>query len=146
MLKEGDKAPAFEAPDQDGNTHALKDYEGEWVLLYFYPRDNTPGCTKEACSFRDNFADLKKELTILGASADSVEKHKGFAEKYELPFPLLAGKDNGIVGAYGADGKTFKKRTSFLIDPEGTIRKLYKSVKPLEHAEQVMRDVVKLKA
>lgn len=146
MLKEGDKAPAFEAMDQDGKAHALGDYAGGWLLLYFYPRDNTPGCTKEACSFRDNFADLKKELTILGASADSVEKHKGFADKYELPFSLLSGKDNGLVAAYGADGKTFKKRTSFLIDPEGVIRKLYKSVKPLEHAEQVLRDVKALKA
>ncbi|MCA9387615.1 MAG: peroxiredoxin [Candidatus Andersenbacteria bacterium] len=146
MLKEGDKAPAFSAPDQDNNMHSLDDYKSEWLLLYFYPRDNTPGCTKEACTFRDMYKTFDGIVNIVGASADSAESHKGFADKHELPFTLLSGKGNSLVQDYGADGLILKKRTSFLIDPEGVIRKVYKNVKPLDHAGQILKDVKELKS
>lgn len=141
MLQEGHPAPAFRAKDQDGVEHTLDQYKGQWVLLYFYPRDNTPGCTKEACGFRDYFAELSKYAVVLGVSADSIESHKKFATQYELPFPLLSGKDTTIVQAYGADGVLLKKRVSFLVNPEGNIHKIYTHVKPVEHPVQVLNDL-----
>lgn len=145
-LTEGQQAPDFTAPDQDGNEHSLSDYAGEWLLLYFYPRDNTPGCTKEACAFRDMYDAFEGVVNVVGASADSTKSHKGFAEKHALPFTLLSGKGNTLVQDYGADGLVFKKRTSFLIDPQGVIRKIYKSVKPLDHAGQILKDVKALQS
>lgn len=152
-LKNGSKAPSFNLPDQKGELHALKDYAGSWVLLYFYPKDDTPGCTKEACMIRDNFPSFKKlKITVLGVSADSVKSHAKFAEKYELPFTLLSDEKKEVAEKYGAWGeKKFMgrkymgmKRVSFLIDPEGKLAKIYDVVRPAEHAEEVLSDLQEL--
>ena len=146
-LKVGQKAPVFELPDQDGKIHKLSDYKGKFVLLYFYPKDDAPGCTIEACSIRDNFSSFKKIKTIvLGVSADSIKSHKKFEEKYSLPFPLLSDKNKKVIKAYGVWGKKkFMgreymgiKRTSFLINPDGKISKIYEDVKPAHHASEVL--------
>ena len=153
-LKEGELAPDFELPDQNGETHSLSRHRGEWILLYFYPKDDTPGCTKEACGIRDAYADFKEnEIKVFGVSTDSVESHGKFAEKYTLPFTLLSDADKKAVSEYGTYGK--KKfmgreyqgtlRTSFLIDPEGRIAKIYEDVKPEAHAEEILRDFRALK-
>jgi len=144
-LKEKDPAPYFEAIDQNGQKHSLTDYKGQYVLLYFYPKDNTSGCTVEACNLRDNFSALKTYVQILGVSADSEKSHKNFAEKYLLPFPLLADKERKIIQAYGTNGTFFAKRTSFLIDPEGNIAKIYEKVVPAKHATEVLDDIKKMK-
>src|SRR4051812_39372582 len=124
MPEVGKKAPEFKLPDQDGNEHALKEYRGKWVLLYFYPKDNTAGCTIEACTIRDQFKDFKKiGAVVLGVSIDSVASHKKFADAYELPFTLLADEHKEVVGLYGVFGekklygRTYMgtMRTSFLI-------------------------------
>jgi peroxiredoxin Q/BCP len=150
MLKIGQKAPAFTLPDQDGTPHSLKDYAGKWVLVYFYPKDDTPGCTKEACQLRDTFPSFEKvKSKVFGVSADTVQSHKKFATKYKLPFTLLADPDKGMIEAYGVWGK--KKfmgreymgisRSSYLIDPKGIIRKVYEKVVPEKHAEEVLADL-----
>ncbi|MCX6797602.1 MAG: peroxiredoxin [Candidatus Falkowbacteria bacterium] len=140
MLKIGAKAPDFTAPDQIGALHKLSEYKGRWVLLYFYPRDNTPGCTAEACSLRDNFTEFKKiDAVILGVSTDSVKSHANFANKYQLPFTILADSDEKIVKAYGADG--LLRRISYLINPNGQIVQVYGSIKPNKHAAEVLRDL-----
>ena len=150
MKKAGTKAPSFKAPDQEGVVRSLKDYAGKWVILYFYPKDDTPGCTKEACSFRDGFAKYKRAgIEVIGVSVDSVKKHAKFVEKYSLPFTLLSDEDKKIVEAYGVWGeKKFMGRTymgtnrvSYLINPEGKISKVYDKVKPEEHADEVLADV-----
>ncbi|MGC9602982.1 MAG: thioredoxin-dependent thiol peroxidase [Minisyncoccia bacterium] len=147
ILKIGEPAPSFELPDQNGQVRRLKDYRGSWVLLYFYPKDDTPGCTKEACAIRDNFPDFQElELKVLGVSIDSVESHEKFAEKYDLPFTLLSDEKKEVVGKYGVWGKKMflgrefegTLRTSFLIDPEGKIAKIYEDVKPEIHAKEVL--------
>jgi len=139
MLKTGDKAPAFSLPDQDDKTQSLADYAGQWVLLYFYPKDDTPGCTKEACAIRDSFPKFGKlKAKVLGVSADSVAKHKKFVDKYQLPFTLLSDESKDMIKAYGAwgekkfMGRTYDGifRTSYLIKPDGTIAKVYEKVKP----------------
>ncbi|MDQ5976746.1 MAG: thioredoxin-dependent peroxiredoxin [Patescibacteria group bacterium] len=146
-------APGFVLPDQSGQPRALADFLGQWVVLYFYPKDDTPGCTKEACSFRDGFARFKRAgIIVLGVSADSVKKHAKFVEKYELPFLLLADESKVVVEQYGVWAK--KKfmgreymgilRTTFLIDPEGKIAMIYENVKPEEHAEEVLAEVMRL--
>jgi peroxiredoxin Q/BCP len=140
-LKKGVKAPNFELQDQDGNLHKLSNYIGNWILLYFYPRDNTPGCTKEACSFRDNYSIIKNKLTILGVSSDSVKSHKKFSEKHSLPFTLLSDNKKGVIRKYGTDGLVFAKRTSFLINPKGIIKKIYEKVDPTTHIEEIMKDL-----
>lgn len=146
----GDKAPAFSLPDQNGYTHSLVNYEGKWVLLYFYPKDHTPGCTMEACTLRDNFGRFKKlDTIILGVSADTVERHLSFATKHQLPFPILADPEKRMLKEYGAWGKKKflgkeymgTKRISFLIDPEGKIAKVYEKVKTLTHASDVLHDL-----
>lgn len=148
-------APAFSLPDQNGKMHVLKDYRGGWVVLYFYPKDDTPGCTIEACSFRDNFSALKKiGAVVLGVSIDPVKKHAKFVEKYSLPFTLLSDEEKRIVRLYGVWGK--KKfmgreymgtnRVSFLIDPKGRIAKIYDPVKPAEHVAEVLTDIRELAA
>ncbi len=144
-LKEGDKAPEFAALDQNGKQHSLASYKGKWVLLYFYPKDDTPGCTKEACSFRDEFSDLKGKVEVLGVSHDRVESHAKFANKYQLPFVLLSDPQKRIIEAYGAKGFFFTKRISYLINPEGKIAKYYSSVSPKGHAKEVLGDYQKLK-
>ena len=152
LLREGTHAPEFSLPDQDGVLHALSSYRGKRVLLYFYPKDDTPGCTKQACMLRDAFPDFTGiDAVVLGVSPDSVKSHKKFAEKYELPFPILADEDKTVVHAYGVWGK--KKfmgreydgvfRTSFLIGPEGTIEKVYENVKPEQHTAIVLADLGK---
>lgn len=145
MLETKIKAPEFSALDQNGQTHNLADYLGQWVLLYFYPKDDTPGCTKEACSLRDNFSGFDKlGAVILGVSTDSVASHDKFAKKFNLPFTLLADTDKEIVRAYGANG--FARRISYLIGPDGLIAKVYKNVKPEAHAAEVLRDLETLRA
>jgi len=143
-------APDFILFDQNGIPHSLSDYKGKWVLLYFYPKDDTPGCTKEACGVRDVFPRFKKmDAIVLGVSADSVERHKKFVDKYKLPFTLLSDENKDIIKKYGVWAK--KKfmgreymgivRTSFLIDPKGVIMKIYENVKPDTHAEEVLKDL-----
>lgn len=149
-LKVGQKPPDFKLPDQDGKTHALADGKGRWTLLYFYPRDNTSGCTREAEALRDAFTKYKKlKVAVYGISADTVQSHKKFAEKLELPFALLADPDKKVLKAYGAWGK--KKfmgreymgihRMSVLIDKECNVAKIYEKVKPADHAEEVLADI-----
>jgi len=141
MLKAGDKAPDFTLADQQGNLHNLADYKGGWLLIYFYPKDFTSGCTTEACSLRDNFSSLKDKLQLVGISADSVESHKSFSEKYNLPFMLLSDPKRKAIKSYGTNGLIFAKRTSFLINPKGVIEKIYEKVDPSSHAEEIIKDV-----
>lgn len=136
----GQAAPAFIASDQDGREHRLGDFRNRWVLLYFYPKDDTPGCTAEACGFRDLFAELKDTLSVIGVSPDSVESHAAFVARYRLPFTLLADPERKILDAYGI-GTAFKKRVSFLIDPEGVIRKIYENIDCAGHAADVRDDM-----
>jgi peroxiredoxin Q/BCP len=147
MLKEGTTAPAFKTTDANGETVSLKDLRGQKVVLYFYPKDDTTGCTKEACSFRDDFATFKKRgIAVLGVSPDSEAKHKKFETKYNLPFTLLADTDHAIADAYGVWGeKKFMgrkymgvHRTTFLIDEKGKIKKVFEKVKPEDHASEVL--------
>jgi len=148
MLKEGSAAPAFKTTDADGNRVKLADFRGQRVVLYFYPKDDTPGCTKEACSFRDAFADFKKRgIKVLGVSLDNETSHQKFAKKYKLPFTLLADTDRSISEAYGTYGqkkfmgRTYMgvHRTTFLIDEKGKIKKIFEKVKPEEHASEVLK-------
>jgi peroxiredoxin Q/BCP len=140
LIKENSQAPSFTLPDQDGAQHSLADYKGKWVLLYFYPKDDTSGCTKQACMVRDALPDFSKlDVTVLGVSVDAVASHKRFAEKYSLPFTLLADEDKKVSGAYGVLGeKGMALRTSFLIDPDGKVAKVYENVDPATHAEMVL--------
>lgn len=153
FLKQGDKAPEFTLPDKEGNLHTLSDHKGEWVLVYFYPKDDTPGCTQEACSIRDTFDEFKKlEARVFGVSVDSVESHEKFARKYDLPFTLLSDSDKTVVKNYGVweknevDGQEqgSTKRTSFLVGPDGNIAKVYEDVDPKSHAEEVIGDIESL--
>jgi peroxiredoxin Q/BCP len=146
-LKPGDKAPEFTVLTQEGKSISLADFAGKHVVLYFYPRDDTPGCTKEACGFRDTFAELqKKDAVVLGVSTDAVKAHARFAAKYKLPFMLLADEDKQIVEAYGVWGeKSFMgrkyqgtHRVTFLIGPDGKIKRIWPGVKPEEHAAEVL--------
>jgi len=148
-IKLNTKAPDFNLPDQDGKLHKLSDYKGKWILLYFYPKDNTPGCTKEACGIRDEFKNFKNlNIVVLGISADSQQSHKKFIQKYKLPFTLLSDESKKVLKKYGVWGK--KKfmgkeyegilRTSFLINPDGKIVKIYEQVKPDIHAKEVLKD------
>ena len=145
-LIENRKAPDFEAPDQNGKIHSLDDYRGKWILLYFYPKDHTPGCTVEACQLRDHFESLRKNLEVVGVSHDKVESHFKFASKHQLPFTLLSDPEKEIIKAYGVNGFLFTRRISFLIDPEGKIIKIYKKVSPRNHAKEILEDFKKLKA
>jgi len=146
-LKEGDLAPNFTARTNGGGKVSLSEFRGKNVILYFYPRDNTPGCTKEACAFRDESAAFKKKgAVVLGVSTDSAKSHDRFAAAYKLPFTLVADEDKKIVRAYGAWGqKKFMGRTyagtyrvTFLIGPDGRIRKIWPAVKPAEHAKEIL--------
>lgn len=147
----GAAAPEFELADQNGNLHSLEDYRNQWVVLYFYPKDQTPGCTTEACEFRDNifeFRDLNAQ--ILGVSLDDVDSHKEFAEEYSLPFPLLADVDGDASTAYGVKtkmfGMTVAKRQTFIVSPDGNVAKHYEKVNPAEHSAQVIADLKALGA
>jgi thioredoxin-dependent peroxiredoxin len=146
-LKEGDMAPGFTAATNGGGKVSLSDFKGKHVILYFYPRDDTPGCTKEACAFRDEFAAFGRQgAVVLGVSTDSAKAHDKFAEKHKLPFTLVADEDKKIVLAYGVWGqKSFMgrkylgtHRVTFLIGPDGRIKKIWPAVKPAEHAQEVL--------
>ena len=146
-LKEGIQAPAFEGVDQNGNKVSLSDFKGKKVILYFYPKDDTPGCTAQACNLRDNYQDLiSKGFQVIGVSTDSVKSHKKFEDKYELPFPLIADEDQKIVEQYGVWGeKQFmgKKyigttRTTFLIDEDGKIKKVITKPDTKNQTQQVL--------
>ncbi len=150
MLDVGKKAPAFALQDQNEKTHKLSGYKGQWVFLYFYPKDDTPGCTKEACGIRDVYSEFKKKnVQVFGVSKDSVKKHAKFVEKYELPFTLLSDESTKMIEAYGAWAK--KKmmgreymgilRISYLIDPNGKVAKVYPKVKPADHAAEILSDL-----
>lgn len=152
-LKINQKAPDFKLPDQDGKIHKLSDYKGKWVLIYFYPKDNTPGCTKEACEIRDNFSSFQNlNIVVLGISADSIESHKKFKNKYNLPFVLLSDSKKEVAEKYDVlwqkkfMGKTINVvlRKSFLINPQGKIEKIYEDVKPEKHAKEVLEDFSKI--
>ena len=146
-IQAGIPAPDFTLPDENGTLHKLSDYKGKPVVLYFYPKDDTPGCTTEACNFRDNYnAYVDADVIILGVSADSVKSHAKFKTKYNLPFPLLADEGHKICDVYGVwglkkyVGKAYQGiyRTTFLIKPDGTIGKVFENVKPAEHAAEVL--------
>jgi thioredoxin-dependent peroxiredoxin len=148
-LKEGDQAPPFTVRTNGGATVSLSDFKGKYVILYFYPKDDTPGCTREACGFRDDYAEFKKRgAVILGVSTDPVKKHDKFVEKYKLPFTLLADEDKKIVDTYGVWGeKTFMgvkyqgtSRVTFLIGPDGRINKVWSKVKPAEHSKEILAE------
>ncbi len=147
VLKEGDKAPDFTVRDGEGKTVKLKDFRGKKVVLYFYPKDDTPGCTREACAFRDAFGKFKRRgIEVLGVSLDSEASHKKFAAKFDLPFRLLADTEKAISEAYSTYGeKKFmgrkymgNHRMTFLIDEKGKIKRIFDKVKPDEHAEEVL--------
>lgn len=149
-LKPGDPAPNFSLPDGQGNMVGLADFKGKWVVLYFYPRDNTPGCTKEACNFRDSYEKFQaRDIVVLGISTDDAKSHTKFTTKFNLPFPLLSDADGQVATTYESYGlKKFMgkeymgiSRNTFVINPDGRIEKIYKKVKPESHAEEVLADL-----
>ena len=149
-LTEGEKAPNFKAKDQNGNTVSLEDFKGKKVVLYFYPEDDTPTCTVEACNLRDNYKSLQKRgLVVLGVSPDDEKKHKKFEEKYKLPFTLLADPEKKIVEKYGVWGEKNLygrkymglHRTTFLIDEKGIIKKIFKKPKSKIHSEEILKAI-----
>ena len=147
MLETGIKAPLFTLPDQNGKMHSLDEYRGKKVILYFYPKDNTPGCTKEACSFRDQYSEFKKRgIDVVGVSADSEKSHQTFAEKQHLPFVLLSDPEKKTIADYGAYGekklygKTYMGilRCTFIIGGDGIVKKVFPKVSPAGHAEEIL--------
>jgi len=147
LVEPGQPAPDFTLLDQHGQSHRLSDYRGKWVVLYFYPKDDTPGCTREASSFRDHLAELAgKDAVVLGISADTVQSHERFAEKYSLPFTLLSDPEHLAIEPYGVwteksgyGKKTMGiERTTFLVNPEGKIEKVWRKVRVEGHSEEVM--------
>ena len=143
-LKVGDKAPNFGLQDQNNIIHTLSDYEGQWIVLYFYPKDDTPGCTTQACDFRDAVKRIiASKAVVFGLSLDSVTSHKLFAEKYNLPFSLLADETGEVSELYDSLSMFYKaaKRNTFIVDPKGNIAKIYLSVNPKTHSEMVLNDL-----
>lgn len=151
VLSVGQQAPEFELMDNEGNLHKLSDYRGQMTVVYFYPKDDTPGCTKEACSFRDTYADYKQAgVEIIGISPDSEKSHSKFIQKYELPFILLSDPDHQVCEAFGVWG--LKKymgreyegvyRTTFIIGPDGIIKRVFENVKPADHSQEVLAEVL----
>lgn len=147
MIQEGERAPDFALKDADGKMWTLADFRGKTVVLYFYPKDNTPGCTTEACSFRDRYEEFKKRgVEVVGVSADSEKSHKSFAEKQNLPFLLLSDPEKKTIEAYGALGerKLYGRiflgilRSTFIIDGEGIVQKVFPKVTPAGHAEEIL--------
>jgi peroxiredoxin Q/BCP len=154
MLQQGSVAPDFVLPDQNNQEHRLSEYQGKWVVLYFYPKDNTPGCTKEACGFRDEHTVLDSlNAVVLGISKDSVQSHEKFIRKFNLPFSLLSDVAGQVIEIYGAwkqksmYGKTFMgiDRSTYLIDPEGKIAKIYPKVKVEKHIVEIIDDLKNLR-
>ncbi len=145
MLEENTIAPNFTLKNQDGKDVSLSDYAGKWTLIYFYPKDDTPGCTKEACALRDNFPFYEDTgIEILGISKDSPASHTKFIQKYSLPFTLLSDSEGSVAKTYRADGMLGTKRISYLVSPNGTIAKSYPKVSPATHAQEVLEDLKKL--
>jgi peroxiredoxin Q/BCP len=147
----GTSAPDFRLQDQDGKWHTLDEYAGKWVVLYFYPKDGTPGCTKQVCKYRDEIAKVRAAgAEVLGVSVDDVSSHEKFAKEHNVPFPLLADSDKATAKAYGVliskFGFTFARRDTFLIDPQGKVAKYYQDVDPEKNVEQVLQDLSSLKA
>ncbi|CCF85084.1 peroxiredoxin [Nitrolancea hollandica] len=149
------KAADFTLPDSEGRLLSLSDYRGKWLVVYFYPKDDTPGCTKEACNFRDNRATLQEHgIAVVGISRDSVASHKAFAGKYNLNFPILSDESTETIRAYGAWGPRMRGgketmgtlRNTYLVDPSGEIRKTYTQVDPSAHAEEILRDIQAMSA
>ena len=143
MIQTGDPAPAFELQDYNGQTHRLGDYAGQWVVLYFYPWDDTPLCVTESCAFRDEYQLLRSKNTqVLGLSMNSSESQKNFSEKYSLPFPILSDPEGEVVRRYGSlggfPGFRFPKRHTFLINPEGNIQHLWRKVSPEQHVQEII--------
>lgn len=150
-LDTGQPAPAFQLTDQSGTTRSLADYRGQWVVLYFYPKDDTPGCTTEACNFRDDLPMLRNlNVQILGVSVDDATSHARFADKFHLPFPLLADTTGEVARQYEALTSfgpfKFAKRQTFLIDPEGRLAKIYRDVKASTHSREILQDLKQLQA
>jgi Peroxiredoxin len=148
-IQEGAAAPDFNLVDQYNKPHKLSDYKGKWVVLYFYPKDDTPGCTTEACHFRDDISKIRElNAEVLGVSVDNTESHAKFAKKHGLPFPLLSDGDAQVAKSYDAlfslGPIKVAKRHSFIIDPEGKIAKVYRDVKPAEHSDEIIRDLESL--
>ena len=150
MLKTGEKAPSFKLQDSEGKVHSLEEYQGKTIVVYFYPKDDTPGCTKEACSFRDDYSAFKEAgVEIIGISPDTIESHQKFSEKYDLPFTLLADPDHKVSEAYEVWGqkKSFGReyegvfRTTFIIGPESKIKRVFENVKPSDHSQEVLGEV-----
>ncbi|MET3652240.1 peroxiredoxin [Dyella japonica] len=151
MPQAGQMAPDFHLQDQNGKWHTPADHKGHWVVLYFYPKDFTPGCTTEVCAFRDDVAKLRQQgADVLGVSLDDVKSHADFAAKYHVPFPLLSDADSKTAQAYGVlaskMGFKYARRTTFLIDPQGKIAKVYQDVDPEKNSAQVLADLATLKA
>ena len=150
-LQKGNAAPGFVLLDQDSKSHSLADYAGRWLVLYFYPKADTPGCTTEACQFRDDIFQFKQlGVALLGVSTDDVKSQEEFANKYHLPFPLLSDADGSVAASYGSFTSfgpiKFAKRHTFIIDPEGKIARIYRSVTPKTHSSQVLADLKQLGA
>jgi peroxiredoxin Q/BCP len=148
-LAPGILAPTFTLLDQETKTHTLTNYRGQWVVLYFYPKDDTPGCTTEACNFRDDLPAMRAlNVQILGISMDDTQSHARFAEKYRLPFPLLADTEGNVTRTYGAlwsmGPLRIVKRHTFVIDPDGRIAKIYRNVKPADHSRELQHDLKEL--
>lgn len=151
VLTINDPAPNFELHDQSGASHKLSDYQGQWLVLYFYPKDDTPGCTTEACSFRDEYRVISELNTqVLGVSVDDQDSHAAFSEKYSLPFPLLSDTDGKVANTYGALASLgpvkFAKRHTIIISPEGKIKKVYRSVNVNLHTQEIIADLNALRA
>lgn len=141
MLKENVSAPGFKLIDQNNKIHTLSDYKGKWIVIYFYPRDNSPGCTREAKNFRDNIDKFKKLNTkVIGISPDSPLSHKKFTDQYNLSIILLSDPEKEVISKYHAGG-IITKRISYLIDPDGIIKKVYPTVNPAKHAEEILGDL-----
>ncbi|MUV57710.1 thioredoxin-dependent thiol peroxidase [Halogeometricum sp. CBA1124] len=150
MLSVGDEAPDFELPDQNGQTVSLSDFEGEYVVVYFYPRANTPGCTTEACEFRDDYDEFEaRGVTVLGVSDDPISDLEAFEDEHDLPFPLLSDEDGAVASAYDSYGEknmfgnTFDGvfRNTYVVAPDGTVAFAYENVSPEGHAEQILTDL-----
>ena len=145
-LKQGDRAPDFNLLDQYSKVHRLDDYQGRWLVVYFYPKADTPGCTTEACEFRDDVIALRNmNVALLGVSTDDVKSQKEFSDKYHLPFPLLSDPDGATASSYGSFTSIgpfrFAKRHTFIIDTQGHIARIYRDVKPKTHSDEIVRDM-----
>lgn len=151
VLSAGNQAPEFELMDNEGKLHKLSDYQGQTIVVYFYPKDDTPGCTKEACSFRDAYADFREAgIEVIGISPDNEKSHSKFIQKYELPFVLLSDPDHQVCEAFGVWG--LKKymgreyegvyRTTFVIGPDGVVKRVFENVKPADHSHEVLAEVL----